>query len=180
VDTSEQKALKVRIGNELDEIKRQLAIKSTIEQTQTRISQLQKEEAANAQAIADIERSEFEIETYTRAKMDILEKRVNEKFRYVQFRLFDTQVNGAVVEDCMCYYGNVKYPTLNTAAKLLAGLDVLETLSNHYDVHAPVFCDNRESVSWIPESKSQIISLFVSAADVELRVECQAQTAQAA
>jgi exonuclease SbcC len=165
------KSKRERMYIRLSEINNELAIKATIEKTEARISQLENEEQVNAQAIADLEQQEFEAETFTRAKMDILEKRVNSMFKYVQFRLFEKQINGAIAETCVCEYKGVPYPTLNTAAKLLAGLDVLNTFSKFYNVYAPVFCDNRESVSWIPECKSQIISLFVSPADKKLRVE---------
>lgn len=155
----------------LDEINSQLGSKSLIEKTNERIKDLENEERLNAQEIADIEQKEFEIESFTRAKMDILQTRVNSKFKYVQFRLFEVQVNGGIAETCVCEYKGVPYPTLNTAAKLLAGLDVLNTFSKHLNVYAPVFCDNRESVSWIPESRSQIISLYVSPQDTSLRIE---------
>lgn len=170
-DNEKEKLQKQMLLKSLDELKKQLAIKDTIVRTDERIEQLVHEEEANSQEIANLERQEFEIETFTRAKMDILEKKVNQLFRYVKFRLFEVQVNGGIAETCVCEYLGVPYPTLNTAAKLLAGLDILETLSNFYTVHAPVFCDNRESVTFIPESKSQIISLFVSPADKKIRVE---------
>jgi chromosome segregation ATPase len=170
-DTSKHKEKKQQLQAELDRINKELAAKAVIERTTTRIQQLEAEERNNAQAIADLEQQEFEVETFTRAKMDILEKKVNGMFRYVQWRLFDQQVNGAIAETCVCEYNGVPYPTLNTAAKLLAGLDVLNTLSKFYNVYAPVFCDNRESVTMIPETSCQIISLFVSPEDKKLRVE---------
>ncbi|MBO9151909.1 AAA family ATPase [Chitinophaga sp. GCM10012297] len=170
-DFEQEKSEKAQLNVEHEALQKSLAIRETIEKTGARISQLEAEESANAQEIANIEQRQFEVESYTRVKMDILEQRVNGMFRYVSFRLFETQVNGAIAETCVCEYKGVPYPTLNTAAKMLAGLDVLETFSNHYGIHAPVFCDNRESVSFIPESKSQLISLFVSPADSTLRVE---------
>ncbi|WP_343302887.1 AAA family ATPase [Chitinophaga niabensis] len=171
VTFEKEKAEKATLNEELDELKEKLSRKATIEKTELRIAQLKKEESATAQEIATIEQKEFEIEAYNRAKMDILEKRVNDRFRYVSFRLFDQQVNGGIADTCVCEYKDVPYKTLNTAAKLLAGLDVLNTLSQHYEIYAPVFCDNRESVTFIPEINSQIISLFVSPADTTLRVE---------
>lgn len=170
-DNEKEKEEKAQLQVTIDDLKKRVVLKEIIESADARIKQLMSDESANAQAIADLEKQEFEIETFTRAKMDILEKRVNGLFKYVKFRLFEVQVNEGIKETCVCEYLGVPYPTLNTAAKLLAGLDILETLSNFYGVHAPVFCDNRESVSWIPESKSQIISLFVSAADKKLRIE---------
>jgi len=170
-DNSELKSQKLQLTIELDDLKKSLASKDTIERTEQRISQLEKEERENAQEIANIESQEFEIETFSKAKMKILGEKVNQMFAYVKWQLFETQVNGAVVETCVCTYNGVPYPTLNTAAKLLAGIDILNTLSNHYGTYAPAFLDNRESVSWIPESKSQLINLFVSPDDKQLRIE---------
>jgi exonuclease SbcC len=170
-DTSESKERKFDIQIKLDDLKKRLAIKDTIAKAEQRIEQLIKEEADNAQAVAEVEKSEFEVETFIRAKMNILEEKVNSKFGYVKFRLFDKQVNGAIVETCVCEYENVPYPTLNTAAKILAGLDIIETFSNYYQTSAPVFIDNRESTSWIPPINSQIINLYVSPDDTILRIE---------
>lgn len=165
---------------ELDSLKKDLALKDTIQRIDARIVELLNEEQINAQEIADLEQQEFDIDTYTRAKMDILQQRVNSKFKYVQFCMFDQQVNGGIAETCVCVLDGVPYPTLNTASKLKAGLDVLNTLSDFYDVYAPVFCDNRESVTDIPDSQSQIISLFVSPSDKDLRVEQDYKTSIAA
>jgi DNA repair protein SbcC/Rad50 len=170
-DNAGLKSRKADLQSELDQLNKRLSTKEVIEKTKARVLQLEHEEQVNAQAIADLEQQEFQVETFTRAKMDILENKVNQLFKYVKFKLFETQVNGGIAETCVCTYNGVPYPTLNTAAKLLAGLDVLNTLSKFYGVYAPVFCDNRESVTIIPESKSQIISLFVSPSDKELRVE---------
>lgn len=170
-DTSSQKAQKSTLQLELKELEKKMAVKETTEKTNQRIEDLLSEESANAQAIADLELQEFEVESYTRAKMDILERRVNSKFKYVQFRLWHKQVDGGIDEDCVCEYKGVPYPTLNTAAKLFAGIDVLNTFSNYYEIMAPVFCDNRESVTYIPDTNLQIISLFVSPEDKNIRVE---------
>lgn len=170
-DPSNNKALKESMKLQVNDLRKKLATRETIELTEKRIAQLMREEAANAQEIANLENQEFDCETYTRAKMDILEQKVNGMFQYVSFRLFEKQVNGGIAETCVCEYNGVPYPTLNTAAKLLAGLDVLNTLSKFYGISAPVFCDNRESVTFIPESKSQIISLFVSPEDKKIRYE---------
>lgn len=170
-NTGDIKAERQALLNEVEDLVQQLGIKTIIEQAEKRIEQLQNEEQINAQEIAKLERQEFEIETFIRAQMDILEERVNKLFKYVSFQLFEKQVNGAIVETCVCKYKDVPYPTLNTAAKILAGLDVIETFSRHHDLYAPVFCDNRESVSFIPDITSQVISLYVSPIDKTLRIE---------
>ena len=58
----------------------------------------------------------------------------------------------------------------NTASKINAGLDIINTLCQHYKVNAPVFIDNRESVVELIPTESQIVNLIVSEADKKLRV----------
>jgi len=174
IDDVSFKQRKSTLQFEIKDLERILAVKSTIEATNKRIAQLENEAALNAQEIADIEQQEFECESFVRAKSDILQERVNSMFKFVSFRLFHKQVDGNIAETCVCEYNDVPYPTQNTASRLLMGLDVLNTFSKYYDVYAPVFCDNRESVTYIPEVKSQVISLFVSPADSKkIRVEIE-------
>lgn len=161
-DNSELKAKKQTHQLAIIDLRKKLSAKEIIENTQIRIIQLENEEILNAQAIADLEKEEFEVEKYTMAKMDILESKVNDQFEYLSFRLFEKLINGGVEETCVCEYEKVPYPTLNTASKLLAGIDIINTFSKFYNIYAPIFLDNRESVTWIPETKSQIINLFVS------------------
>ncbi|SFW16656.1 AAA family ATPase [Chitinophaga sancti] len=170
-DLTAEKEEKARLQVEIFDLSKKLALRDTIAKATARVEELKKDEEATAQEIANIERQEFEVDSYSRAKMDILENRVNGKFKYVSFRLFDRQVNGGEADTCVCEYKGVPYPTLNTAAKMMAGLDVINTFSSHYQVFAPVFCDNRESVTIIPEIESQTISLFVSPADQSIRIE---------
>jgi chromosome segregation ATPase len=157
------KADKKAILLQMDPIKQQLAQRTTIELTQKRILQLLSDEQKNGQALADLENLEFDIETFTRAKMDILESRVNGMFKYVSFRLFEKQVNGGIAETCTCEYKGVEFATLNTAAKILAGVDIISTLSRFYNITAPIFIDNRESVTFIPDHNNQLISLYMNA-----------------
>jgi len=161
---------RMNLRSEIANLQKALAMKKVVEDADARIKELQGEERQTAQEIADIENVEFQVEEFMKAKMNILEARVNKLFKHVRFRLFDRQVNGAYVEACVCEYDGVPYPTLNTAAKILAGVDIINTLSNFYSIHAPIFLDNRESTVWIPESQSQIINLYVSDADKKMRV----------
>jgi len=50
-------------------------------------------------------------------------------------------------------------------------LDIINTLSEHYGISAPIFIDNREAVTKLIETKGQLISLVVSEKDKKLRVE---------
>ena len=54
--------------------------------------------------------------------------------------------------------------------QVIPGIDIINTLCKHYDVYAPIFIDNREAVTKLEESQSQVVNLIVSGADKQLRV----------
>lgn len=165
------KQRKILVQGEIDLLNKQLSTKEQIEKTKLRISELEAEEKSLAQQIADLEKTEFIIERFERAKSDEVEKRVNDKFKHVRFKLFETQINGGEVPCCHTLYKGVPWSDLNTAGKIWAGLDIISVLNEHYDVKAPIFLDNRESTTEIPEIDAQIINLIVSPQDEKLRIE---------
>jgi DNA repair exonuclease SbcCD ATPase subunit len=158
---------------EIESLNQQMAKKEQIESAEKRIAALQDEEAKLSQEIADKEQTEFACEQFIKAKMDLVESRIAEKFKYVTFKMFERQVNAGEKETCETLYNGVPYSDLNTAGKALAGIDIINTLSREFDTYAPIFIDNRESVTWIPETESQIINLIVSPEDHTLRVETE-------
>jgi DNA repair exonuclease SbcCD ATPase subunit len=162
---------KKSVTTEVDELKKQLSTKDQIDAAEKRIKELQEQEKNLSQELAQLEKTEFAAEQFTKGKMDLMELRIADKFKYVKFKLFDRQVNGGVVECCESMYKGVPYPELNTAAKVQAGLDIIDTLSHHYNISAPIFIDCRESVTWIPDTDSQIINLIVSPEDKTIRVK---------
>ena len=59
----------------------------------------------------------------------------------------------------------------NDAAKLNAGLEIIDVLSRYWGIEMPVFVDNAESVVYLQKIAPQVIRLVVSEADERLRVE---------
>ena len=92
-------------------------------------------------------------------------------FSRVQFRLFREQVNGQVVPDCEATMDGTNYSTLSSAEKIYAGLDIINGVSSHYGITAPIIIDNRESTTLIPEMQSQIINLYVDATCKQLTIK---------
>jgi len=141
-------------------------------QGQKRIEELKVQERKLA---AEYERLEGELyltEQFIRTKVNLLEGKINSRFKLARFKLFDQQINGGVVECCETLYNGVPYSGgLNNAARINVGLDIINTLSEHYGFEAPIFIDNREAVTKLIETKSQVISLIVSEPDKKLRVE---------
>lgn len=168
-DNSELKEKKSSLKIEVDTIKRQLNDEETIKGLVTRRNELEEEEKTLAQQLADLEGSEYLAEQFTKAKMDTLVQRINGRFKYVTFKMFDIQINGGEVECCETLVNGVPFPDANNAAKINAGLDIINTLCEHYGVYAPIFIDNRESVNQLIDCNSQVVNLIVST-DKKLRV----------
>lgn len=178
MDTGEnlKKQLEIRergIREELDAVNRQFAAVESNERVQERIEELKAEQKEIGQKVADHEQKIFLLEKFSRAKMDMLADGINSKFGIVSFKLFEIQINGGMKDTCEMMVDGVPYSSLNSAAKMQAGLDVIAALSKLYDVSVPVWLDNRESVSEIPDVDGQVINLFVSEDDKELRVEVE-------
>ena len=64
------------------------------------------------------------------------------------------------------------YSDVNNAHKIIAGLDIINTLSEVYDKIAPIFIDNRESINELCPLKAQVINLIVTQ-DSKLKIEVQ-------
>ncbi|GAA0735366.1 DUF2813 domain-containing protein [Clostridium oceanicum] len=171
VDISELKKKKTDLSMELEYINSQLAYKEMNQKTLDRINELEEKETKLSENIAELEGLEILSEEFIRSKVKLLEDKVNSKFKYVKFKMFNNQINGGLEECCEpCIDGVTFTSNLNTAAKINAGLDIINTLCSHYGVQAPIFIDNRESVNQLIETNSQIINLIVST-DKEFRVE---------
>ena len=162
IDVNGLKLQKMTIQNEIDDLKKQLTIQEQIDRGNKRKVELMAEESSLAQQIADLEKKEFALESFQRNRMDMVEKRVNDKFSIVKFRMFDTQINGGVIECCDAMVGGVPYADVNSAGKIKAGIDIINTLSEHYGHYLPIFVDNSETINVIPKTKSQLIALYVT------------------
>ena len=113
--------------------------------------------------LAELEREEFDAAEYLRADIESTEGAINARFRLARFRMFDTLVNGDVVEDCTVLdTAGVPFGSMNDAKRILVGMDVIDTFCRAYGVNAPIFVDNAESitVSKFPVD-SQVIRLSV-------------------
>lgn len=166
VDTSEYQARKKELSSKRDEVKARLADRERIEQFNKQIAELEAKGKDIAQQIADIEREEYTVQQFTKAKIDECEKRINSLFTMVTFRLFEYTIEDAKkenpVETCVPLVSGVPFTVANTASQVNAGLDIINALSRFYGVTAPIFIDNRESVNEIIPTQSQVINLVVT------------------
>lgn len=153
-----------------NDIRGKLATKVEKDRIAERLTELGDKELDISEKIMYLEGLDYSLDLFNRKKMEILEARVNQKFSLVSFKLFERQINGGLADACLTLIGGVPYPDANTASKVTAGLDIINTLSKFYDVFAPVWIDNRESVISIPETESQVINLVVARGVEPLRI----------
>lgn len=152
----------------------------TLAETQRkRIAELGDEEKRLAAEFEEIEHGIYLCEEFTRSKVSMLDDRINGKFQAVRFRLFVSQVNGGIKEDCEVLVPSedgalVPFSTANNGGRINAGMEIIDTLANHYGISMPVFVDNAESVTRLRPMDAQVIRLIVSEADKRLRVEVKA------
>lgn len=160
-DVSEHINAKKALQSDIYALKERLSKREQIERTQKRINELQSQLTNMQQQIADYEQIEASILDFMKSKVSLVEKRINSAFSYVQFRMFDTQVDGTEFDTCECMVEGTPYSDLNTAAKMNAGIDIINAICRAKGVTAPIWLDNRESVCNLIPCRSQIINLFV-------------------
>lgn len=160
-DVSEHINAKKALQSDIYALKERLSKREQIERAQKRINELQSQLTNMQQQIADYEQIEASILDFMKSKVSLVEKRINSAFSYVQFRMFDTQVDGTEFDTCECMVEGTPYSDLNTAAKMNAGIDIINAICRAKGVTAPIWLDNRESVCNLIPCRSQIINLFV-------------------
>ena len=175
-DTSgrtELEAKKAVLQDEISDIEAQIKAADNTK-VKKRIAELEEEQRSIGQKIAEQEQMIDLTESFIRAKMNMISEKINEKFKFVRFSLFDIQINGGLKETCECTVNGVPYSSLNNGHRIIAGLDIIRSLSELYGVSAPVFIDNSEAISAgnFPEMDTQIIHLIVTD-DKELTVESE-------
>lgn len=121
----------------------------------------------------DIARMQTRLEAAERLQLmeaNDLQKRVNDLFPSVRFRLSRELLNGREVGHCELSVDGVPYSGLSTSERINAGLELINALARHYNIVAPIVIDNAEAVNKVAPTLGQQILLEVSPAK-KLNVE---------
>lgn len=166
------KAEKKDLQEQLDEVNGIIAKASMNVEIDERITQLQTEQKEIGQKVADQEQMLYLLEEFMRFKLNKVSESINSHFKTVNFKLFEMQLNGGMKDCCECTVNGVPYSTLNSGHRIVAGLDIIRSLSELYGVSVPIFVDNAESLNEfnVPDMDAQLILLSVSE-DEQLKVE---------
>ncbi len=158
----------------ISKIHENAALNSRIDELKTEQRNLRNEQA-KLQQKADL------VNDFIRFKVNNITESINKKFALARFKLFEpNKTNDGLQECCEALAFNAsRYNDINTAGKILVGVDIIKTLAEHYNLSVPLFIDNidgldSDSYTQLTDSISktmQLITLRVSDNDDTLRTE---------
>jgi chromosome segregation ATPase len=147
-----------------------LATLDHVDKADARIKELEAEQKKLSDEFEQMEKELYLTEQFTAAKANMLEEKINSHFNRARFRLFEQQINEGIKDTCATLCDGVPYPSANNAAQIQVGLDIINTLADFYQFRAPIWIDNAEAITRLPDIDSQLIELVVDERYPELTV----------
>lgn len=138
-----------------------------------RINELEQEQQRLINEKNLVDETAFLLDEFVKAKVEMLEDTINKHFTITTFKMANVLVNGSVEDCCETMVDGVPYRSLNNAARINAGIDIINALTKFYEVNAPVFIDNAEAVTKFINCKSQTIKLIVDETCKQLCVDVE-------
>lgn len=163
-ELSSMKSKKAALETELNKFK-------LIDDINHRILELENQQQKLVAEKNALDEASFLMDEFIKAKVNMLEESINARFKLARFKMFNVMLNGNVEECCETTYEGVPYRSMNNAARINVGLDIINALTSYYKVNAPVFIDNAEAVTEFVPVNSQTIKLIVDESKPQLTVE---------
>lgn len=161
-DNTELLSRKRALDEKLDDINSKVSLKGLNAELDRKIEEYEQEEKKLSCEFEEKQKILYLCDEYIRAYTELVSEKVNNLFTFVKFKLFDKQINGGIQETAEATYKGVPYGSLNNAAKINAGLDIINALAKKFEKQIPIFVDNAESVNELVDVDSQLIRLVVS------------------
>lgn len=134
-----------------------------VEMADKRIEELEAEKRDIGQKLALIDRDLDLLAAYVSARCEVMEGSINAMFDTIRWKLFELQKNGEYADVCRATVNGVSYEsTLNNAARINAGIEIIRVLSRAKGTSVPCFVDNVEAVNRVAQTGSQMILLRVT------------------
>ena len=142
-----------------------------IKRIDIRVSELEAKQAELSEEKMKLDEASYLMDEFVKAKVNMLEESINARFKLARFKMFNVMLNGNVEECCETTYKGVPYRSMNNAARINVGLDIINALTSYFKVNAPVFIDNAEAVTDFIPVNSQTIKLIVDESEPQLVVK---------
>lgn len=139
----------------------QLQLANEDKVTIDRINTLINEEKVLSKEVALYDKADDLIMQFSKKKINMLDKKIKSKFGDVEFKMYEKLINGGEEETCEILVDGVPFWDANRADQINTGVKIINSLSDHYVVNAPIFVDNAEAVNKISDTKSQLVRLVV-------------------
>jgi hypothetical protein len=159
------------INSHINDLRKELQKQTILTSSTDRIEELKAETKEISQKIARINETITLCEDFIRYKVTMSDENINKNFKYAKFNMVKEFIGEGLKEICEVSYNGVPYPDINTAMQINIGLDIINTLSNYYQINVPIFVDNAESINEIASTDKQVILLKVTDNDNEMRFE---------
>lgn len=163
-ELSSMKSKKANLETELNKF-------NLIDDINHRILELESQQQKLVAEKNALDEASFLMDEFIEAKVNMLEENINSKFKLARFKMFNVMLNGNIEECCETTYKGVPYRSMNNAARINVGLDIINALTSYYKVNAPVFIDNAEAVTDFIPVNSQTIKLIVDESEPQLVVK---------
>lgn len=163
-ELSSMKSKKAGLETELNKFK-------LIDDINHRIFELENQQQKLVAEKNALDEASFLMDEFIKAKVNMLEDVINSRFKLARFKMFNVMINGNIDECCETTYKGVPYRSMNNAARINVGLDIINALTSYFKVNAPVFIDNAEAVTDFIPVNSQTIKLIVDESKPQLTVE---------
>ena len=151
------------LRSELSALSAELGLRKAWEAGAARVEELRGSLRALGEEMAELEGTEYRLGRLSKARMEMVEARINGLFSVARFKLFERQINGGEAETCVATVDGVPWPDLNSAGRVNCGLDIINAISRAKGVAAPIFIDNAEGVNDIMATAGQQVRLVVTA-----------------
>lgn len=164
IKISDNKTERMKLEQELNKF-------AEIKRIEARVSELEAKQAELSEEKMKLDEASYLMDEFVKAKVNMLEESINARFKLARFKMFNVMLNGNVEECCETTYKGVPYRSMNNAARINVGLDIINALTSYYKVNAPVFIDNAEAVTDFIPVNSQTIKLIVDESEPQLVVK---------
>jgi len=147
----------------LEEIHKKLGQRDTNANIDKKKGEIEDSKKEMSQRLAELENIEFEIGEFKKRKITIVEDAVSSFFKIVRWKMYAPNIsNDGEKELCDAIVDSKPYGEQNLAMQMNGGVDIINGISEALGVRLPLFIDQKESVTSLIETNTQLITLEVS------------------
>lgn len=157
----ESKRKKKELTAKRDELIKRLSGRDTNKRIEDEKVKLDKRSRELAQIVADCNEAIRQIKEYKKAKISIVESKVNSYFSLIRWKFYEQNITNDDEKDiCTAIDRNgVDYNNTNDGTVINMGIDIINGISKAKDIYVPLFVDRKESVENALPSVQQVIYL---------------------